>query len=187
MKSANSLKKGDVIELSGAPHVVQKIATQSPSARGGSMLYKIRLRNVISGNSRQETWKGDISFPEVHFERRPVQYLYRQQDSCCFMDLEDYSQFELQVDAISEELNYLLEDMEMQALVIDSVVRGIQLPDTVNLAVTETTPVIKGASATARTKPATLETGLIVQVPEYLSEGETLKVDTRTGKYLGRA
>lgn len=187
MKSASSLQKGDVIELSGAPHIVQTIASQSPSARGGSMLYKIRFRNVISGNSRMETLKGDVSFPEILFEKRPVQYLYRQKESCCFMDLEDYSQFELQADTIVDELNYLLEDMEMHALVIAGVVRGLQLPDTVSLAVTETTPVLKGASATARTKPATLETGLVVQVPEYLSESETVKVDTRTGKYLGRA
>ena len=187
MKSANNLQKGDVIELNGAPHIVQAIATQTPSARGGSMLYKIRLRNVISGNSRQETWKGDESFPEVHFEKRQVQYLYRQQESCCFMDLEDYSQFEQQADAIADDLQYLIEDMEVQALVIDGVVRGLQLPDTVALEVIETTPVIKGASATARTKPATLQTGVVVQVPEYLSEGETIKVDTRTGKYLGRA
>jgi elongation factor P len=108
MKSASSLQKGDVIELSGAPHIVQTIASQSPSARGGSMLYKIRFRNVISGNSRMETLKGDVSFPEILFEKRPVQYLYRQKESCCFMDLEDYSQFELLADTIVDELNYLL-------------------------------------------------------------------------------
>jgi elongation factor P len=187
MKSANNLQKGDVIEFSGQPHIVQAVATQTPSARGGSMLYKIRLRNVITGNSRQETLKGDASFPEVSFEKRPVQYLYRQQDSCCFMDLEDYSQFEQDAEAIADDLQYLIEDMEMQALVIDGVVRGLQLPDTVTLEVVETTPVIKGASATARTKPATLQTGLVVQVPEYLAEGEVIKVDTRTGKYLGRS
>ena len=187
MKSASSLQKGDAIEFSGAPHIVQTIASQSPSARGGGMIYKIRIRNVITGNSRLESFKGDQSFQEVLLEKRLVQYLYKQQGSCCFMDLEDYSQFELLADSISEELDYLVDDMELQAIVIDSIVRGLQLPDTVNLSVTETTPVIKGASATARTKPATLQTGLVVQVPEYLCEGEIVKIDTRTAKFLGRA
>ena len=187
MKQASQLQKGDAITLAGQPHVIQQITAHSPSARGGTMLYKFRARNLLSGQNRSESCKGDQSFEEVEVDKRPVQYMYRKQGTCFFLDQEDSSDFQMPEDTLEEELNYLLEDMELNALVIDGAVRGLELPDTIDLQVTETTPAMKGASATARTKPATLQTGLIVQVPEYLAAGEVIKVDTRTAKFLGRA
>ncbi len=103
------------------------------------------------------------------------------------MDLEDYSQFELAEETIEEETQFLIEDMELTALVIDGAIRGIQLPDTVSLKIIECDPAIKGASATARTKSAIVETGFNLQVPEYMENGEVIKIDTRTGEYLSRA
>lgn len=187
MKNASQLQNGDTIEINGQPHVVETMQAQSPSARGGTMLYKFRARNLLTGQARNESCKGDQGFVEIEVEKRPIQFMYRQQGSCNFMDLEDYTDFNLTEDAIQQELNFLLEDMELLSLVIDGKVCGLQLPDTIDLRVTETTPAIKGASATARTKPATLETGFIVQVPEYLAQDEVVKVDTRTGKFIGRA
>ncbi len=186
MLNASQLKKGLVVEVNGLPHIIGTISCQTPSARGGATLYKIRARNVISGQKTDITCKGDESFKESDYQKKPIQYLYRDQEKFCFMDLEDYSQFELTAGDIEDEAMYLVEDMELLSLVVEGVVRGIQLPDTVSLTIVECDPAIKGASATARTKTAVLETGLNVQVPEYLTQDEVVKIDTRTAKYLGR-
>jgi elongation factor P len=187
MKSASQVKRGDVIEVNGQPHIVKHVDVKTPSARGGVTLYKIRANNAVTSQKTDLSCRGDESFVDLDLIKRPIQYLYRDTSALHFMDLEDYSQFSMTEEQLAEESNYLLEDMELTALSVDDRVLGVSLPDTVNLQITECDPSIKGASATARTKPATLETGLVVQVPEYLSNGETVKVDTRTGKFLGRA
>lgn len=187
MITASQLKKGVAIEVNGHAHIVENVTAQSPSARGGTTLYKIRSRDVISGQKADASCKGDESFTEVIIEKRPAQFLYREPHACCFMDLEDYNQFEIGIDGLADELNFLLEDMEVLALNIDGTVRAIELPDTVNLRITECDPAIKGASATARTKNAVVETGFNLQVPEYLDADEVIKIDTRNGKFLGRA
>ena len=187
MITAKQLKKGTVVEINGEPHTVSAVITQSPSARGGATLYKIRANGVLKGQKVDLSCKGDESFREVDCQKKPIQILYREPDKVCFMDLEDYSQFHLPETMLQEELQFLLENMEVTALVIDGVVRGIQLPDTVDLKITQCDPAIRGSSATARTKSATVETGYTLQVPEYLEEGEQIKVDTRNGKYVSRA
>jgi elongation factor P len=124
----------------------------------------------------------------VDFERRPVQYLYRDADGCTFMDRESYEQYTFDSEALEEELLYLGENLEgIYALVADGMPLGIELPATVVLEITETAPAMKAASASARSKPATLNTGLVVQVPEYLAQGEAIKVNTLTGEFMSRA
>jgi len=177
---ANQLKKGYIIDINNAPHIVGSISCQTPSARGGTTLYKIRAKNVMNGQKTDLSCKGDDSFKESDYQKKPVQFLYRDKGSLCLMNLEDYSQFELLEETLEEEA-------QLTAMVIDGVVRGIQLPATVSLKITECDPCIKGASATARTKTAVVETGFNLQVPEYLDKDETIKIDTRTGKYLSRA
>ncbi|MDP7398598.1 MAG: elongation factor P [Lentisphaeria bacterium] len=187
MISASALKRGTAIDINGEPCIVENIQVKTPSARGGATLYKFRARSIVTGHKVDQSVKGDISYEEAVYDKKEVQFLYRGQDSCTFMDLDDYSQFELDTAALAEAANFMVEDMELTALVIDGVVRGMQLPDTVNLEVVECDPAVKSASATARTKNATLQTGFTVQVPEYLEAGEIVKIDTRDGRFLSRA
>ena len=188
MIKIRELTKSNVVDLNGAPHRAESIQVKSPSARGGSSIYKIRFRNLISHQKLDQTFKGEDTIAEMDVETRDVQFAYQDGDTYAFMDDETYEQHELSASDLEDALPFLIEDMEgIRALVRDGRVLTIVMPDSVALKVTECDPSIKGASATARTKPATLETGLIIQVPEYLSADETVRVDTRNNQFLGRA
>jgi len=187
MTKASELKNGDLVEIQGAPHIVEDLKISTPSARGSATIYRFRFRNLITKHKTDMSCKGEQSFAEMSLERRPAQYLYCQGDELTFMDLEDYSQFVLYRSEIGDQFLYLREEMEnIVALSVNGKVLAIELPASVELKVVECDPVLRGASATSRTKPATLETGLVVQVPEYLSVGETIRVDTRTRSFLQR-
>jgi elongation factor P len=188
MVKACDLKKTSVIDIDGAPHCVENISQQAPTARGGNTLYKVRFRNVSTKAKVDKTFRGEDALQETSYETREVQYLYQDGDRFTFMDLESYEQFELVKDDVEECLPFLIEEMEgILALVSDGKILTLRMPDVVELEIVECPPAMKGASATSRTKPATLTTGLIVQVPEYIEQGETIKVDTRDRKYLSRA
>ena len=132
--------------------------------------------------------KGDELYAEIDLDRRPVQYLYREGDLFTFMDTETYDQFSLTQDTIEEQLPYLVEDMEeIFALVSEGKILAIQLPPKVTLTITHCDPVMKGATVTSRSKPATCQTGAVVMVPEYIESGEEIIVDTTTGSYVSRA
>ncbi len=187
MIKAGDLKKNSVVEINGDPHVVEQLRTQSPSARGASTLYKVRFRNVRTRAKLDQTFKGDDPVKESDFETRMVSFSFREGDRFTFMDLEDYSQIELMADEIEESVPYLVDGMEgIKALTQGGKVLCIQLPDAVELQITECAPSMRGASVTARTKAATLETGLVIQVPEYMEQGERVRVDTRTGDFIQR-
>ena len=188
MAKASDLKKGSVVEIDGTPHMVEDIQISTPSARGAGSIYRVRFRNMVTKHKVDKSYKGDDQIPDIDFGRRDIQFSYEQQGQYVFMDLTDYSEITLNREDITDEINYISEDLEgIQALIADGRVLGIELPTSVDLEIEETSPSMKGASATARTKPATLTTGLVVQVPGYMSSGETVRVDTRTGKCLGRA
>jgi len=177
-----------VIDVDGRNIVIKSLDVQSPSSRSGSTLYKVRGYDILSKSKYENRFKGDDVIQPVEFVRRPVQYLYRDTDGCTFMDRESYDQYTLGLDALEEELPYLTEALDgMLAMIADGVVLGIELPATVVLEITDTTPGMKAASASSRTKPATLSTGLVVQVPEYLTAGELVKVNTASGDYISRA
>lgn len=125
---------------------------------------------------------------ESSFERRAIQFLYRDDDAFHFMDEKSFDQFALSPDDVADQSPYMTENMAgVEALVVDDQPIAIEIPDTVELPITETAPGVRGNSATGRTKPATLSTGAVIQVPEHLDEGTVVRVDTRTGDYLGRA
>jgi elongation factor P len=188
MFRASDLKKGDVVRIEGDPHIVETIKVQSPSARGAVTLYKIRFRSLKSKRKVDQALRGDDVLAEADFERRPVQYLYGDAAGITFMDLQDYSQFTLTKDEIEEEWPYLTEGIEgLISISSEGHVLGLEIPTFINLEIVETHPSVKGGSVTARTKPATLSTGLVVQVPEYMSAGEVIRVDTRTGEYASKA
>jgi elongation factor P len=182
------LKKGDVVKIEGDAHIVETIKVQSPSARGAVTLYKIRFRNLTSKRKIDQALRGDDVLAEADFERRPVQVLFGDASSITFMDLEDYSQFALTKDEIEEEWSYLTEGIDgLISISSEGRVLGLEIPTFINLEIVETMPSVKGGSVTARTKPATLSTGLVVQVPEYMATGEVIRVDTRTGEYVSKA
>jgi elongation factor P len=188
MPKANELKRGYVVEINNAPYVVQQVDVKTPSSRGAVTLYKVRFRNVQTGQKLDETFKSEDMLREVELIKRPAQYLYRDGETCTFMDLEDYSQYTLSEQELENELGYLKDGLEgILVLIADDKVLGIELPSAVNLKVEDTVPALKGASATSRTKPARLETGLEVQVPEYIENGAIVRVSTETGKYVSRA
>ena len=188
MFRASDLKKGDVVRLDGDPHIVETVKVQTPSARGAVTLYKLRFRNLKSKRKVDQSLHGDDVLAEADFERRPVQYLFGDASSITFMDLQDYSQFTLTKDEIEEEWPFLSEGLEgLISISSEGRVLGLEVPTFVDLEIVDTRPSVKGGSVTARTKPATLSTGLVVQVPEYMSAGEIIRVDTRTGEYASKA
>lgn len=188
MPRASDLKKGGIVDIDGAPHMVEELTVSTPSARGAASLYRFRFRDVVTRRKRDYSCKGDEMFAEATIERRPAQFLYREADRCIFLDLEDYSQFGFDPEEIAEQAPFLVEDLEeITAVCCDGRVLTIELPPAVTVKIVNCDPSIRGASATARTKSATLATGLVVQVPEYIENGETIRVDTRTGSFLSRA
>lgn len=187
MIQAKELSKGSVFLVDGAPCMVEKVTVQTPSARGGNTLYKVRARHLETGAKVEKSLKGSDAFEQPDFERRPVQFLYSDAGGATFMDLDDFDQFTLPLEDLAEERPYLADGLQgIVSLVVDGRVIGVQMPDTVDLPVVETGPSVRGNSATGRTKPAVLPSGHTVQVPEYLCEGDVIRVDTRTGKYLSR-
>jgi len=185
---ASELRKGLVLDIDGRNIVVKGLEVQSPSSRSGSTLYKVRGYDIVSKQKYEARYKGDEVLDTVDFVRRPVQFLYQDADGCTFMDRESFEQYTLGSDDLEEELRYLGEDLEgITAMVANGAILGIELPATVALEITDTAPGMKTASSSARTKPATLRTGLVVQVPEYLTPGEFIKVNTSTGEYISRA
>ncbi len=185
---AKDIKRGFVVNYNGAPCMIETLNVQSPSARGAATVYKFRARNLSTKQKVDITLRSGDSLDEADFERRAVKYLYSDATHLHFMDEQDYNQYPVAQEDVVEESKFLTEALGgVLVLIYNDQCIGIQLPTTVELKVTQCDPGIKGASATARTKPATLETGLVVQVPEYLAEGETIKVDTRSAEYLSRA
>ena len=188
MLSPSDLKRGVIIDYDGAPCSVESVKVSSPTARGGNTITRVRLRNLRTKQKLDVSFRGNESFAEPAFEKRPCQLLYREQDMFHFMDQSNYEQFAIHEGELEWELNFLKDELEgLRALWADEELLGIELPTSVALTITETPPAIKGASATARTKRATLETGHVINIPEHIAEGETVNVDTRTGDFLGRA
>jgi len=185
---AKEIKPGAVVVYDGAPVIIQSINVQTPSARGAATLYKYRGRNLVTKQKVDLTLKGGESLDEADFSKRPAKLMYVDAESMHLLDQSDFNQYSIPLADVEEETPYITEDLEgMYALIYNDECVGVQVPSAVDLTVTQCDPGVKGNSATGRTKPATLETGLIVQVPEYLTEGERIKIDTRTAAFLSRA
>ncbi len=188
MPKASELKKGMVVDINGVPHAVKQLEAKSPSSRGASTIYKVRFTNLLTKQKLDESYKGDDLLQEADCIRVPIQFSYQDGDNTIFMNSEDYSQYEVSARDLEDQLGYISEDTEgMIALLMDGKLLSVELPQSVNMEIIETPPAIKGASASARTKPAKLSSGIEVQVPEYLEQGEIIKVNTSTGKFMSRA
>lgn len=185
---AKEIKPGAVVNHNGAPVLIESVSVQTPSARGAATLYKYRGRNLVTRHKTDITLKGGDSLEAADFQRRAVKLMYRDATHVHLLDQSDYNQYSVPLADVDEQIGYITEELEgMLALIYNDECVGVQLPTAVELTITECDPGVKGNSATGRTKPATLETGLVVQVPEYLSQGERIKVDTRNGQFLSRA
>jgi elongation factor P len=188
MLLAKDIKPGAIVEFEGAPILIESVAVQSPSARGAATLYKFRGRNLVGKQKTDFTLKGAETLREADFQRRGASFMFKDATHAHFLDLADYNQYALALGDIAGELDFLTTSTEgIMALILNDQCVGVQLPAAVELSVAACDPAVRGNSATSRTKPATLETGLVVQVPEYLKQGERIKVDTRTGEFLSRA
>jgi elongation factor P len=185
---AKDAKPGAIVNHNDAPHLLEGVTVQSPSARGGATLYKFRARNLITRQKADVTLKGTESFDEADFERREVALMYTDDESVHLLDQGDYNQYTLAKEDVAEQLPYITQELRgMLALIYNGQCVALQLPTTVEMPIAECDPATRGNSATGRTKPATLATGLVVQVPDYLKEGEVIKIDTRTGAFVSRA
>jgi len=187
MIQATDIKRGQILDMGGAPWLVLEALSQTPSARGASLLVKVKVRNLSTGNVLSKTFRGGDQVEAADCERRPIQFLYRQGDAFAFMDTETFDQFELTAEVLGDAAGYLTDGLECRSLLYNGAVLTVELPTTVDLEVVDTAPSIKGATAQAQLKPAELETGVTVQVPPYITVGERIKVDTRDGRFVERA
>lgn len=188
MPKAPDIKPGHIIELDATQYIVRKVDVHSPSARGAATLYKMTLNELITKRKREEAFKGDDLLTLADAQTRSVQYLFADGDMHTFMDNEDYSQHMLSADDLGEQLPWLNDSVQgLTGLLVNDVLVAIELPQSVVLTIEETAPAIKGASASARTKPAVLTGGITIQVPEYIAEGERVKVNTESKKFMSRA
>ena len=185
---ANEIKKGLVIDQDNKKILIKNVFVQSPSSRSGSTLYKVTGSDISSGQKFERRYKGDEVITAVDVSRHAVQLLFHDADSYTFMDSESYDQFMMPAEALQDEASFLYDGLEgLSALISEGELLGIELPNTMALEITECAPGMKAASSSARTKPATLVTGLVVQVPEYLTPGEVIKINTETREFISRA
>jgi elongation factor P len=185
---ASDIKKGNVVEHNGTVYQVRDLERSSPTARGGNVTFRFTLYSVPGGTKYDLSLRADDELREIELSRRAATYSYMDGDLYVFMDNEDYTQYLLGPEAIGDAVGYITEGLAgCYVQVIDEQPVALLLPATVELEVVETAPEMKGATATKRPKPARLSTGLEIQVPEYITNGERILVSTATGEFSGRA
>jgi elongation factor P len=188
LPKASELKQGSVVEIDAEPYMVKTIEVRNPTSRGATTLYKIRFSHMKTRQKLDETFKGDDFLKEADCAKVKALYSYQDGDQYIFMNIETYEQYALNSKDIQDQLKFLTDGMEgILVLLLDNSAIAIELPSTVTLQIVETPPAMKSASATNRTKTAKLNTGLEIQVPEYIESGEIIKVNTETGKFMSRA
>jgi elongation factor P len=184
MISTGELRKGVAIELDG--DLWQILDYHHIKMGRGSAQVRITLRNIKRGQTVERSFQAGTKWPRASMERRPVQFLYRDDDDYHFMDADTYDQFMLRGEQLGESVQYLKDGMTLERTTYQGETIGVELPVTVELGVTQTEPGFAGDTAQGARKAATLETGLVVQVPLFVSEGDVVRVDTRTGEYQTR-
>jgi elongation factor P len=184
MISTGELRKGVVIELDG--DLWQILDYHHIKMGRGSAQVRIKLRNVKKGSTVERSFQAGDRWPRAQLDRRPVQFLYRDGDDFHFMDTDTYDQFVLTAEQLDEAVSYLKDGMTLDRTTYQGETLGVELPITVDLVVAQTEPGFAGDTAQGARKAATLETGLVVQVPLFVVEGDSIRIDTRTGEYLTR-
>ncbi|MFB6465853.1 elongation factor P [Cytobacillus sp. Hz8] len=185
MISVNDFRTGLTIEVDGGLWRVMDFQHVKPGK--GAAFVRSKLRNLRTGAVQEKTFRAGEKVAKAQIDNRRMQYLYANGDQHVFMDNESYEQIELPASSIEYELKFLKENMEVSIMMFQGETLGVELPNTVELEVTETEPGIKGDTASGGTKPATLETGLVVQVPFFVNQGDKLIINTAEGSYVSRA
>ena len=184
MISTGELHKGVVIELDG--DLWQILDYHHIKMGRGSAQVRIKLKNVKKGSIVEKSFQAGEKWPRAQLDRRPIQFMYRDGDDFHFMEMETYEQFHLNASELDDAVNYMKDGMTLDRISYDGETLGVELPITVDLVVVETDPGFAGDTATGARKPATTESGLVVAVPLFVTEGDTIRVDTRTGEYQTR-
>ena len=184
MFESGDLRKGKKLEIDGEPYVVVQFAFVKPGK--GQALYKCKLKNMVTGVQFDRTFRSGDKFDEADLEEVEMEYLYAEGNQYCFMNTGNYEQEYLSEEQVAEAIDFLKENTVCSILMFAGRPIGISLPNFINLRVEKTDPWVKGDTASGDSKPATLETGYVLNVPPFIEEGQLLKIDTRSGQYVER-
>ena len=184
MISVGELRKNTKVLVEGEPYVMVDVNFVKPGK--GTALYKCKMRNLITGSLLDRTYRSGEVFESADLSEHKMQYLYKQGDEYHFMDTQTYDQVALKEEQVGDARNYLIDNLELDILFWDSRAIGITLPNFVNLTVVRAEPWARGDSVAGDSKPVTLETGMALQVPPFVDEGDKITVDTRTNAYVTR-
>jgi len=185
MISAGEFRNGITIEFEGDIYVIIEFQHVKPGK--GAAFVRTKVRNLVTGSVLEKTFRPSEKMPRAHIDRKDMQYLYSDGNLYYFMDVESYEQSEINASDVGDSLKFVKENENVKVMSHNGKVFGIEPPMFVELKVEDTEPGFKGDTATGATKPATLETGAVVAVPLFVNIDDVIKVDTRTGEYLGRA
>ncbi len=185
MISTNDLRNGITIQIDGDIFVV--LDSQHVKPGKGAAFVKAKIKNLRTGAIFEKTFNAGVKVETAHIDKKPMQYLYSMNDTYYFMNMETYEQIEISKDQIGDSANYLKENGEVSITSFEGEILGIDLPDKIDLVVTHTEPAVKGNTTNNALKDATVETGLLVRVPLFIEEGETITISTSDGKYVSRA
>ena len=184
MYESGDLRKGLKIEIDGDPYVIIQFAFTKPGK--GKSYYKCKLKNMLTGSQFDRTFRSGDKFKEADLEEHEMEYLYSDGNSYCFMNTTTYEQEFLSEDQVDESKKFLKENTACNILFFKQNPIDISFPNFVNLKIIKTDPWVKGDTAAGSTKPATIETDYVIQVPPFIEEGELVRIDTRTGEYVER-
>jgi elongation factor P len=188
MPKVSDIKKNTAVEYNGNVYVIKTMDRSVPQGRAGGSIYRIRMYDVATGNKIDQSFKDSDMLSLADLTRRPVKFSYSDGDEYVFMDNEDYTSYSFNKERIEDELLFINENTDgVVVIMVDDLPVALDLPANVDLDIVETDPALKGGSATARTKPAILTTGLTVQVPEHISTGERITVSVEERKFVSRA
>jgi elongation factor P len=184
--STNQFKNGSHVEIDGSVFKILEFQHVKPG-KGGAFV-RTKLRKIDDGSVQDKTFRAGEKFRPVHTESRKMQYLYDSGEAAVFMDTGDYEQIEIPSEIVGESMQWVLPNDEVDVLFVDESPSDVQVAGAIEMKVTQTDPGVKGDTASGGgNKPATLESGVVVQVPLFIDEGETIRVDTATAKYISRA
>jgi elongation factor P len=184
MINVNDIKNGMTILVEDNLYIILEFQHVKPGK--GAAFVKTKLRNLRTGSNIEYTFNSSVKIERAMIEKKAMQYLYNSGDSYVFMNMETYEQIELSKKVLGDQINYLKENLEVDLIFYKDEMLGVNLPEKVELIVNSTEPAIKGNTATNASKDAVLETGLVVRVPLFINEGETLIISTSDGKYVSR-
>lgn len=184
MYTASDLRKGLRLKIDNEPYVIVEFNFVKPGK--GQALYRCKLKNMITGSQFDRSFRSVDTFESADLREKKMQYLYQEDNKYCFMDNETFEQVYLTNDQVGENKNFLIDNLDVEILLFEDRPIGLSLPNFVELFVTEAEPWAKGDTVSGATKPVKVQTGYTIQVPTFISEGEKIRVDTRTGEYLTR-